>query len=138
MLHSNASAAVTTADDRPVGDSSNARAGASGGALAAGGAFAVLASACCVAPLVLVSLGIGGAWISNFTVLEPYRPYFLGAALIALALAWRRIYRPQAGCAPGEVCALPQKRRVYKILFWTVLVLVLAAFGFPYLAPLFY
>ncbi len=135
MSHSNVSAA---ADDQTVADPSTPQAGASGGALAAGGAFAVLASACCVAPLVLVSLGIGGAWISNFTALEPYRPYFLAAALIALAFAWRRIYRQQAACAPGEVCALPQTRRVYKTLFWTVLVLVLAAFGFPYLAPLFY
>ena len=35
---------------------------------------AVGASLCCVAPLVLVSLGLGGAWLSTLTQLEPYRP----------------------------------------------------------------
>jgi len=32
------------------------------------------ASLCCVAPLVLLSLGLGGAWVSNLTVFEPVRP----------------------------------------------------------------
>src|SRR3546814_9143726 len=34
-----------------------------------------LASACCVVPLLLVMLGISGAWIANLTALEPYKPY---------------------------------------------------------------
>jgi len=39
------------------------------GTLAAGGLAAVLASTCCLGPLVLVSLGLGGAWVANLTVL---------------------------------------------------------------------
>ena len=35
------------------------------------------ASACCVGPLLLLSMGIGGAWIVHLTALEPYRPVFL-------------------------------------------------------------
>ncbi|MBL7590294.1 mercuric transporter MerT family protein, partial [Escherichia coli] len=54
------------------------------GVLAAGGIAAILASACCLGPLLLVALGFSGAWIGNLTVLEPYRPIFIGAALIAL------------------------------------------------------
>lgn len=108
------------------------------GFLAAGGLAAVLASTCCLGPLVLISLGLGGAWVANLTALEPFRPWFLGAALIALFFAWRRIYRPAHACAPGDVCAVPSTRRVYKLLFWAVAVLVLVAFGFPYAAPLFY
>ena len=46
--------------------------------LLAGVAAAIGASLCCVALLVLLSLGIGGAWIGNLTVLEPYRPIFVG------------------------------------------------------------
>ncbi len=64
------------------------------GALAAGGLAAILASTCCLGPLVLVARGFSGAWIGDLTVLEPYRPIFIGAALIALAFAWRRIFRP--------------------------------------------
>ncbi|MGH8679782.1 MAG: mercuric ion transporter MerT [Burkholderiales bacterium] len=108
------------------------------GALAAGGLAAVLASACCVGPLVLVSVGLGGAWLSNLQVLAPYQPVFIGIALVALFFAYRRIFRPATACAPGEVCAIPRVIRAYKILFWFVAVLVLIAFGFPYLAPYFY
>ncbi len=65
------------------------------GALFTGGLAAILASACCLGPLVLIALGFSGAWIGNLTVLEPYRPIFIGVALVALFFAWRRIYRRQ-------------------------------------------
>ena len=107
----------------------------------AGGLLAGLAaSACCLGPLVLVMAGVSGAWISNLTLLEPYRPVFIGAALVFMALAWRGIYRAPAAaaCEPGTLCALPQTNRVYRAMFWVVSALVLLALGFPYLAPLFY
>lgn len=99
-----------------------------------------LGSACCVGPLVLVSVGISGAWISNLTLLYPYRWVFIGIALVFMALAWRRIYRAPAAadCEPGTVCALPQTNRVYRVMFWVISALVLLAFAFPYLAPLLY
>jgi mercuric ion transport protein len=108
------------------------------GALAAGGIAAILASTCCLGPLVLVALGFSGAWIGNLTVLEPYRPIFIGAALFALFFAWRSIFRPAHACKPGEVCAVPQVRTTYKAIFWVVAALVLVALAFPYVLPLFY
>ncbi len=106
------------------------------GALLAG----IVASACCLGPLVLVTIGVSGAWISNLTLLEPYRPVFIGVALVFMGLAWRRIYRAPvaAECEPGTVCALPQTNRVYRIMFWVVSALVLLLLAFPYYAPLFY
>ena len=83
------------------------------GVLALGGLAAVLASTCCLGPLLLVGLGVSGAWIGNLTALEPYQPWFIGAALLALAFAWRRIFRRPQACAPGEVCALPPVRSAY-------------------------
>lgn len=53
------------------------------GALFAGGLAAILASTCCLGPLILVALGFSGAWIGNLTALEPYRPIFIGVALVA-------------------------------------------------------
>ena len=106
--------------------------------LAVGGIAALLAGACCVGPFVLVSLGIGGAWLANLQVLEPYRPLFIGVALLALGFAWRAIYRPQTECQPGEVCAVPRVRRAYKLGFWTVAAISLVMLGFPYVAPYFY
>ncbi len=67
---------------------------------------------CCLGPLVLVALGFSGAWIGNLTVLEPYRPLFIGAALVALFFAWKRIYRPVQACKPGEVCAIAGARHL--------------------------
>lgn len=114
--------------------------GVSKATLAGGLIAAILASACCLGPLVLVMVGVSGAWISNLTLLEPYRPVFIGVALVFMGLAWHRIYRAPATaeCEPGTLCALPQTNGVYRVMFWTVSVLVLLALGFPYLAPLFY
>ena len=108
------------------------------GALAVGGLAAVLASTCCLGPLVLVTLGFSGAWIGNLTVLEPYRPVFIGAALVALFFAYRSIFRPAQACKPDEVCAVPQIRTAYKVIFWIAAALVLVALAFPYVLPLFY
>lgn len=107
-------------------------------ALAVGGLAAILASTCCLGPLVLLTLGFSGAWIGNLTKLEPYRPLFLAVAFVALYFAGRRIYRPAAKCLPGEVCALPQTQRLYKVLFWIVVAFVLIALSFPWIAPYFY
>ena len=61
-----------------------------GGVLAA-----IAASLCCIGPLVLVMLGMGGAWVSSLSVMEPFRPYLLVIAIIFLFFAWEKIYRAQ-------------------------------------------
>jgi len=106
-------------------------------ALAAGGIAALLAGACCLGPLVLVTLGFGGAWISNLQSFEPYRPVLIAVSLAALGWAGWRLYRP-AACEPGGVCAVPWVRRSYRIGFWIVAILLLVVLVFPYFAPLFY
>ncbi len=108
------------------------------GALLVGGLAAILASTCCLGPLVLVALGLSGAWIGNLTLLEPYRPFFIAGALVALFFAGRRIFRPARAGQPGEVCAVAGTRRPYKIAFGIVSALVLVALVFPYLAKFFY
>jgi len=107
-------------------------------ALFSGGLAAILASTCCLGPLVLVTLGVSGAWIGNLTLLEPYRPFFIVIALVALFFAWRSIYQPAQACKLGEVWALPPTRRLYKFLFWTSAVLTLLALVYPYVAKYFY
>ena len=119
-------------------DSPSQEPSSGGGALLAGGIAAILASSCCLGPLVLLMAGVSGAWIGNLTLLEPYQPLFVGAAVIALFLAWRRIWRPVSACEPGQACSVPQARRTYKLLFGIVVVLVIVALGFPVIAPWFY
>lgn len=108
------------------------------GALLTGGLAAILASTCCLGPLVLITLGVSGAWIGHLTLLEPYQPLFIGAAVVALFFAYRRIWQPATDCAPGQVCVLPSVNRRYKALFWIVVALVILALGFPLIAPWFY
>ena len=108
------------------------------GALITGGVAALLASTCCLGPLVLVTLGFSGAWIGNLTVMEPYRPYFLGAAVIAMFFAWRHIYRPVKNCEPDEICATAPIRTTYKLIFWGVAALIAVTLVFPYVLLLFY
>jgi mercuric ion transport protein len=107
------------------------------GALVIGGLAAILASTCCLGPLVLVALGLSGAWIGNLTLLEPYRPVFIAGALLALFFAGRRIFRPAQACEPGEVCAVPRTRRIYRILFVIASALVVVALVYPYVANFF-
>lgn len=128
--------AVSVTPASPVGGASGT--GSRRTALFAGGIAAVLASACCLGPLLLVTVGVSGAWIGNLTRLEPYRPLFIVIALVTLFFAWRNIYRPVQACQPGEVCAVPQTRRLYKVLFWASVALTLLALVYPYFAKYFY
>lgn len=118
------------------GGSASERTGS--GALFVGGLAAILASTCCLGPLVLVALGLSGAWIGNLTRLEPYRPFFIAAALVALFFAGRSIFGPAKACEPGQICAQPRTRRIYKTLFLIVSVLVVIALVYPYFAKFFY
>lgn len=107
--------------------------------LLAGGIAAVLASVCCVGPLVLVAFGLGGAWAGNLTLLEPLRPMLLIIAVAALVFAYRKIFlAPASSCEAGTVCAVAKTQSTYKAVFWVVTALVLLSLGFPSLAPLFY
>lgn len=93
---------------------------------------AIGASLCCIGPLVLLALGVGGTWISNLTALEPYRPVFVGFTLIFLFMAFRKLYLIPRQCSPGDACAIPGTLRNQQIIFWIVTVLLIALLTFPY------
>jgi mercuric ion transport protein len=105
--------------------------------ITAGVLAAIGASVCCVGPLVLLGLGVSGAWIANLTALEPFRPLLIGVTAVFLVLAYRRLYRAAQVCAPGTACANTTVLRRQRITFWTVSVLVLALLAFPWIAPAF-
>ena len=98
---------------------------------------ALVASLCCVGPLVLLTLGVGGAWVSNLTALTPYRPLFIGVTLLFLWLAFRKLYLVPRTCTPGSPCADPAALRNQRRLFWGVTSLLLGLLAFPWVAPLF-
>ena len=110
------------------------------GWLAAGGIVgAVLASSCCVIPLVLVMLGVSGAWIGSLTALAPYEPYFVGVTLAFLAGGfWHVYFRKKPDCADGRYCARPESSIVTKSALWGGTILIVMALTMQWWAPLFY
>jgi mercuric ion transport protein len=101
----------------------------------AGAGAAVVGSLCCVGPLVLLGLGVSGAWIGQLTALEPYRPLFIVVTLVFLGLAFRQLYLLPQRCEPGETCTDPRRVRQQRSIFWIVLVGLLALIAFPWFAP---
>jgi len=99
---------------------------------------AIGASLCCIGPLVLLSLGIGGAWISSLTALEPYRPIFIAITLLFLFMAFRKLYLLPRQCAPDATCAIPSTLRNQRIIFWIVSVVLIALLTFPYYGLVFF
>ncbi len=107
--------------------------------MAAGGLFGALAaSSCCILPLALFGLGVSGAWIGNFTRLAAYQPYFLAATLAFLGSGYWLVYRSSTrACADGDACARPLPNRIVKTSLILATILVVAALGLDFLAPLF-
>ncbi|RQP21820.1 mercuric transporter MerT family protein [Piscinibacter terrae] len=99
---------------------------------------AIGASVCCVGPLVLLMLGIGGARVASLTALEPLRPWFIGATLLFLGLAFRRLYLQPQACEPGAACAEPIVLRRQRWIFWVVALALIALLSVPWLAPFFF
>lgn len=106
--------------------------------LIAGVLAAIGASLCCVGPLVLLALGIGGTWVGNLTAMEPYRPIFIGLTLLFLGLTFRKLYLVPQVCMPGTSCSNLRTRQRQRLTFWIVAALLLGLLAVPWLAPLFY
>lgn len=94
--------------------------GASGAAMAA-----LFSTLCCAGPAVAALVGAGGALAA--ARLEPYRPYFLAAAVAMLAFGFWRAYRPARG---GAACSLRTGRWVRSML-WVSALLTLASVVAP-------
>ena len=100
---------------------------------------AILASSCCIVPLLLVTLGVSGAWIGSLSALEPYKPWFAAVTMLFLGIGfWQVYWRPKQDCEEGSYCASPKSDRVVKIALWSATLLVALALTIDYWAPIFY
>ena len=66
----------------------------SNGAVITGIIAALAASSCCIPPLIAFLAGIGGA-SSSLSWMEPYRPYLIGLAILAISYAWYEHLNPK-------------------------------------------
>ncbi len=95
---------------------------------------AILASSCCILPLLFVSLGVGGAWMGNLTAMAPYQPFFTVMTLAFLGYGYYLVYgKPKRDCREGEVCATPVAGWVVKTGLFLATLLIIAAMAAQYL-----
>jgi mercuric ion transport protein len=97
--------------------------------LSIGGAVlaALAASSCCIVPLLLAALGVGGA--GAVATLGAYRPYLLAATGALLIAGFYFTYRKPRAAADACGCERPRTSSAGRIALWiaTVAVLVVAA-----------
>lgn len=93
----------------------------------------LLASACCLGPLVLAAIGIGGAGLlSRF---EAYRPVFTAATFgLLVAGFWLAYRKPKAAAGDDCGCELPKASRAGRALLWIAAAVAVGAWSFPYIA----
>ncbi|MFQ5572573.1 MAG: mercuric transporter MerT family protein [Rhodothermales bacterium] len=100
------------------------------GVVAAIGA-GLAASACCTIPLLLVTLGVGGAWVGTFTAMEPFRPLFIVLAVGFLGVAGYQEYRTATG--PQCDCEVTMQDRLRRTLLVVGLIATLALIASPWI-----
>ena len=103
---------------------------ASGGAVAA----ALVASLCCIGPVLFVTLGIGAGMATRF---EPLRPVFTVMTVALIAAGFYAVYgrRPTVGsdssCTVDGSCVVPRNKTRDKVLLWMATVVALVLLTFP-------
>jgi mercuric ion transport protein len=82
-------------------------------------ATALLAASCCIGPVIFIIFGTSVGFLSKLTVLDPYRPYMLGAAFLMLGYSFWKLYMKKVDC---NCEADFRTRRIARMIFWTAAV----------------
>ncbi|MGR3174730.1 MAG: mercuric transporter MerT family protein [Candidatus Scalindua sp.] len=90
---------------------------------------AILASSCCVGPLIIAGLGIGS--IGIFSSLEKYRPVFMIITFAFIGMVFYFTYRTKKS---DECCDINKVKidRIRKIVLWTITAVAVGLLLFPY------
>ncbi|HMS85604.1 MAG TPA: mercuric transporter MerT family protein [Nitrospira sp.] len=101
---------------------------------------ALLASVCCIGPVVFAALGVGvgatSALASTAWILKgllPYRPLFIGLTLLLLGMTFYMAYRkPSLSCGSAEGCAPRSVNGPNHSLVWLLAAMALILVLAPY------
>ena len=92
---------------------------------------AVVASFCCILPIVFA--------VTGFTVMGAsaafarWRPYLLALTAGLLGFGFYFAYRPaKAECGPNGICARPVPKRSGRLMLWLATATIMVLAGFPY------
>ncbi len=92
---------------------------------------AFLASLCCIGPIVLAALGLGGAGL--VIGLEAYRPYFIVFTVLLLSGAFYYTYRKREVVCENGTCKMEHGSKWSKFSLWTITAFTIFFIAFPYI-----
>jgi copper ion binding protein len=97
---------------------------------------AIAASSCCIPPVIALIAGVGGS-ASALSWMEPFRPYLIGLAVIAIGYAWYAYLKPKKA---DDCCEVDAKPKWYQTKGFLVGITLFAtvSIAFPYYAHIFY
>ncbi|MEJ5351730.1 MAG: mercuric transport protein MerTP [Melioribacteraceae bacterium] len=102
--------------------------------LSSGGIItALLASLCCITPVLAVLGGLSGI-ATTFSFLEPLRPYLIGLTIIVLGYAFYKAYKPKKKTDISCACETDEKPKFInsKKFLWLITVISGLLITFPY------
>lgn len=92
---------------------------------------ALVASFCCILPIVFAVAGMGIAGASAF--FAAWRPYLLGLTFALLGIGFYVSYRKRRNaCEPGSACERPAVNRSGRVGLWIAGAFVILFAAFPY------
>ncbi len=98
---------------------------------------AIAASACCIPPVIALIAGVGGS-VSALSWLEPFRPYLIGFAVIAIGYAWYNYFKLKN--ADDCNCEVDEKPKWFQTKGFLIAITLFASvsIAFPYYSHIFY
>jgi len=96
----------------------------------------LLASLCCIGPLILTILGVSGAAVlAKFDV---FRPLLMILVIGIFSFAGYTLYKKRKVCEPDSICADPKKYRKMVITYWLGLGIAILGIASPYVIAWFF
>lgn len=97
---------------------------------AGGVVAAIIASLCCIGPVLLAFLGVGS--LAAFSVFEIYRPYLIGLTVVLIGLAFYLTYRKREVKCEDGTYKVESASKWARTGVWIATILATLATGFPY------
>jgi len=98
---------------------------------------AIAASSCCIPPVIALIAGVGGS-ASVLSWMDPFRPYLIGFAVIAIGYAWYNYFKLKN--ADDCNCDTTEKPKWYQTKGFLIGITLFAtvSIAFPYFSHIFY
>lgn len=95
----------------------------------AGGSIltAILASSCCIGPLILAAVGMSG--LSFLGPIAKYRPIFIGITFALIGVSYYFTYGRKKTCCPGEAT---RRRWAQEVPLWVITAIAVGLVSFTY------